>query len=390
MPSSTSSSDPGGARPEDAAPAPEAPAPSPAREADDVVLRRIPDVRWSAAALLAVAVAVVGLGAWEAYWRVGQQVVPSYMNSDGQWAEARRRLDRSEPNATAFIGSSRTQFDIDLDVWEELTGVHGVQLALEGSNPLPILTDIADDEDFRGLLVVGITPPLVLMPGIGSRADALDRYHRESPSQWLGTKLSYLLEPRLAFYNWDFALFTVLERQPWWPDRPGVPFAAPEVRKIENMRRDRQADMWNRVEDDAAFNATVTSTWRAIVENLPPPPPPEEAKKAWEAKLEQIAEDVGKIRARGGEVVFIRPPSSGWFREFEREATPRERIWEPILQAADAVGVHFEDDPALSDVKTPEWSHVSSRDKARWTRALVGILRDRMAARGLHRPEIGS
>ena len=390
MPSSTSSSDPGGARPEDAAPAPEAPAPSPAREAEDVVLRRIPDVRWSAAALLAVAVAVVGLGAWEAYWRVAQQVVPSYMNSDGQWAEARRRLDRSEPNATAFIGSSRTQFDIDLDVWEELTGVHGVQLALEGSNPLPILTDIADDGDFRGLLVVGITPPLVLMPGIGSRADALDRYHRESPSQWLGTKLSYLLEPRLAFYNWDFALFTVLARQPWWPDRPGLAYEAPEVRKIENMRRDRQADMWNRVEDDPAFNATVTSTWRAIVENLPPPPPPEEAKKAWEAKLEQIAEDVGKIRARGGEVVFIRPPSSGWFREFEREATPRDRIWEPILQAADAVGVHFEDDPALSDVKTPEWSHVSSRDKARWTRALVGILRDRMAARGLHRPEIGS
>jgi len=373
-------------RPEDTAPAPEAPA----READDVVLRRIPQLRWSAAALLAAAIAVLGLGAWETYWRVDQQVVPSYMNSDGQWAEARRRLDRSEPNATAFIGSSRTQFDIDLDVWEELTGVHGVQLALEGSNPLPILTDIAADEDFRGLLVVGITPPLVLMPGIGARAEALDRYHDESPAQWMGTKLSYLLEPRLAFYNWDFALFTVLGRQAWWPERPGVPFEAPEVRKIENMRRDRQADMWNRVEDDPEFNATVTSTWRAIVENLPPPPSPEEAKKAFEQKLSQIAEDVGKIRARGGEVVFIRPPSSDWFREFERQATPRERVWEPILQAAEAVGVHFEDYPALSDVKTPEWSHISSRDKARWTRALVPVLRERLAERGIHRPEIGS
>jgi hypothetical protein len=386
MPSSTSSSDPGGVRPDDAAPAPE----TPAREADDVVLRRIPQVRWFAAALLAAGVAVLGIGAWETYWRVAQQVVPSYMNSDGQWAETRRRLDRSEPNATAFIGSSRTQFDIDLDVWEELTGVHGVQLALEGSNPLPILTDIANDDDFRGLLVVGITPPLVLMPGIGARAEALDRYYEESPSQWMGTKLSYLLEPRVAFYNWDFALFTVLARQAWWPERAGVPFEAPEVRKIENMRRDRQADMWDRVEDDPAFNAVVTSTWQAIIENLPAPPPPEEAKKEWEAKLEQIAEDVGTIRARGGEVVFIRPPSSDWFREFERQATPRERVWEPILEAAGAVGVHFEDYPELSDVKTPEWSHISSRDKARWTRALVPILRERMAERGLHRTEIGS
>ena len=356
---------------------------------DPVVLRRVPEVRWPAAAILAVALAAAGIGAWETYWRVDQQVVPAFRNSDGQWAEARRRVDRSEPNATVFIGSSRTQFDIDLDVWEELTGVHGVQLALEGSNPIPILTDLADDEDFRGLLVVGITPPLVLMPGIGSRAEALEHYYKESPSEWVGTKLSYPLETSFAFYNWDYALFTVLERQPWWPDREGLPYTPPEVRRIENMRRDRQADMWNRVEDDPTYNAIVTSTWQDIVENLPPPPTPEEAKKAFEALLEGVARDVGKIRARGGEVVFIRPPSSDWFRDVERQMTPRDRVWEPILAAADAVGVHFEDYPELTDVKTPEWSHISSRDKARWTRALVPILRERMAEAGLSRPELG-
>jgi hypothetical protein len=41
-------------------------------------------------------------------------------------------------------------------------------------------------------------------------------------------------------------------------------------------------------------------------------------------------------------------------------------------------------------VKTPEWSHISSRDKERWTRALVGILKQRMAERGISRPEIGT
>jgi len=353
-----------------------------------VILRRIPEIRWRATAFVAVALAAIGIGAWEMYWRVGQQVVPAYRNSDGQWAEARRRVDRSEPDATVFIGSSRTQFDIDLDVWEELTGVHAVQLALEGSNPLPILTDLADDEDFHGLLIVGITPPLVLMPGIGARAEALEYYYEESPAQRVGTRLSYPLEATLAFYNWDFALFTVLARQPWWPERKDLPYRPPEVRRIENMRRDRQADMWNRVEDDPAYNETVTSTWQAIVENLPPPPPPEEAKQAFESLLEGVARDVGKIRARGGEVVFIRPPSSDWFREVERQMTPRERVWEPIIAAAGAVGVHFEDYPELTDVKTPEWSHISSRDKARWTRSLVEILRQRMAEAGIQRPEM--
>ena len=58
--------------------------------------------------------------------------------------------------------------------------------------------------------------------------------------------------------------------------------------------------------------------------------------------------------------------------------------------AAGAVGVHFEDYPALSDVRTPEWSHIATEDKGRWTRALVGILREVMTKRDLQRAEIGS
>ena len=367
MPSSTSSSD-----------------------SEPIFLRRIPAVKWSRAAIVALVLAAAGVGAWEAYWRVAQQYEASYRNSDGQWAEARRRVDAAEPNATVFIGSSRTQFDIDLDVWEEMTGVHGIQLALEGSNALPVLTHIADDEDFSGLVVVGITPPLVFLPGVGLRADAVQHYFDETPSQWMGNKLSYPLERTFAFYTIDTKLFTVLVRQAWWPDRPGLPWQQTEVRKIENMRRDRQSDLWDRVEDDPEFNAIVTGTWQDILEHLPPPPPPEVAQAAFEALLEQVASDVARIRERGGEVVFIRPPSSDWFREFEQQATPRERVWEPIVGTANAVGVHFEDYPELSDVRTPEWSHISAQDKARWTRALVGILRDRMTERGIHRPEIGS
>jgi hypothetical protein len=339
---------------------------------------------------VAVVLAAAGVGAWEAYWRVAQQYEASFRNSDGQWAEVRRRVDANERNATVFIGSSRTQFDIDLDVWEEETGVHGIQLALEGSNALPVLTDLANDEDFRGLLVVGLTPPLALMPGIGLRADAVQHYYDETPSQRISNRLSYPLEETFAFYTIDTKLFTVLARQTWWTSRPGLPWQQTEVRKIENMRRDRQSDLWDRVENDPEFNAIVTSTWQEILEHLPPPPPEDVARAAFEALLEQVTGDVAAIRDRGGEVVFIRPPSSDWFREFERQATPRDHVWEPIVGTAEAVGVHFEDYPELSDVRTPEWSHISAHDKARWTRALVNILRERMAERGIYRPELGT
>ena len=359
-------------------------------DSEPVLLRAIPELSWPRVALVAWVLAALGLGGWEAYWRVAQQYEASYRNSDGQWAEVRRRIDAREPNATVFIGSSRTLFDIDLDVWKEETGVHGIQLALEGSNPLPVLADVANDDDFSGLLVVGITPPLLFLPGIGHRAGVIEYYYDETPSQRISTQLSYPLETTFAYYNMDTKLFTVLARQTWWPERPNLPFQQPEVRKLEHMRRDRQADLWERVETDPEFHAIVTGTWRAILENLPPPPPEDVARAQFEALLAQVAGDVAKIRARGGEVVFIRPPSRDAFREAERKITPRERVWEPIVGAAGAVGVHFEDYPALSDVRTPEWSHISAKDKARWTRALIGILRTVMSERGVHRSEVGS
>ncbi len=287
-------------------------------EADPVVLRDVPALRWPRVALVALLLAAAGVAGWEAYWRIAQGYEASYRNSDGQWAEARRRVDAREPNQTILIGSSRTQFDVDLDVWKEKTGVHPVQLALEGSNPLPILTDLANDEDVTGLVVVGVTPPLLFIPGVGLRAGALERYHDETPSQRLGNLLSYPLETTFAFYSWDTKLFTVLKRQAWWPERPGLPWQQREVRKIEHMRRDRQAELWSRVETDPEFLAIVTGTWRDILENLPPPPPEDVARANFEALLDRVKDDVTRIRQRGGEVVFIRPPSSDWFREFEQ------------------------------------------------------------------------
>lgn len=356
-------------------------------DADAVTLRRVPPVAWPRIALVALVLFLAGVAAWEAYWR-SQQFVPSYGNFDGQWAEARRKVDRDEPEATVLIGSSRILFDIDLDVWREETGVEPVQLALEGSNPLPILTHLAEDEDFDGLLVVGITPPLIRMPGIGARESVLKRYETETPSQWIGQQLSYPLERSLAFYNFDTALFTVLARQDWWPERRGFEEPPPKVRKLENMRRNRQADLWTRVETDTAYNQIVTSTWRALMESAPPPPPEDVARERFEELLEQISADVESIRERGGEVVFVRLPSSDYFRELEARVTPREDVWEKVLAAADAVGVHFEDYPELADIPTPEWSHISARDKDRLTRALVRILRGRLAERGITRPEL--
>ncbi|HEX5305977.1 MAG TPA: hypothetical protein VFW82_07825, partial [Dyella sp.] len=127
----------------------------------------------------------------------------------------RHRIHRGEGNATVLIGSSRTLFDVQLPVWQQLAGERPIQLALEGTSALPVLQDLADDPDFTGRLLVGVTPSL-FFTGFAYRGDAIAAAHKETPSQRVGTWLSmHLVEPYLAFDDPDFALATVIKRQPW-------------------------------------------------------------------------------------------------------------------------------------------------------------------------------
>jgi hypothetical protein len=204
----------------------------------------------------------------------------------------------------------------------------------------------------------------------------------------MGQQLSVPLERRFAFYDFDTRLFTVLHRQDWWQAREGRDFEPRDVRRLSDMDENREADLWVKIDDDPEYARIVQEIWQEFIQAAPPPPPKEEAKAMFEQLIETLQRDVAAIRARGGEVVFIRLPSCCWFRDFEAEALPREHIWEPIVKSVDAVGVHFEDYPELSDVRVPEWSHVSSRDKSRLTRALVHILREELAAMEINRPEL--
>lgn len=355
---------------------------------EDAPHRAVPGVPWRRVLALAAVLFLLGIAGWEAYWR-SEWFRPSYRNSDGLWALTRNRLDAHGPGGVAIVGSSRVLFDIHLEAWREETGILPVQLALEGTGPRPFLSHLADETDFDGVVVVGVTPVLFFTEFGSFRVGALDAWRDETWAEWASQQLSMrLVEPYLAFYNFDTALFTVLWRQPFWPQRSGVDPAEPEVRKLSNLRITRQADMWDRVELDPDFRQIARDTWIAMIEApRPPPPPPEEAKKALDAVLDEVVDDVRAIRRRGGDVVFVRPPSTGPFLEVERKMLPREGTWDELLRRADAVGIHFEDHADLQDVELPEWSHIRAGDTDRFTRALIAHVREAYAARGVSRPE---
>jgi hypothetical protein len=341
--------------------------------AQPVPERDIPERPWGGIWLGALALALLLIGGWEAHWR-SFGVTPSYKNSNAEWAQQRRRIDHGEGNALVLIGSSRTLFDVQLPVWQKLNGERPIQLALEGTSSLPVLQDLAADPKFTGRVLVGVTSSL-FFTGFAYRDDAIREAPREGPSKRIGNWLSmHLIEPYVAFDDPDFALETVIARQPW-PVRAGT-HPHTSVRKLSNSDADRNTHMWSKLVTDANYRALARSIWtQSWTGPLPPTiDTPAKLRAVEQAQIDQAVAAVKTLRARGVQVVFLRAPVIGPYFAFEEHIAPRASTWDQLLARTGASGINFLDYKQLQGYEQPEWSHLSEPAARQFTAALVPLV----------------
>src|SRR5687768_14000617 len=98
--------------------------------------------------------------------------------------------------------------------------------------------------------------------------------------------------------------------------------------------------------------------------------------EALEAVFKEVKDAVDKIRARGGTVVFIRPPSNGGYLETENVVYPRKEYWDALLAYVDVPGIHYRDYPQTANYVCPEWSHLAPKDAVTYTTQLIKILQE--------------
>jgi hypothetical protein len=339
--------------------------------AQPVPVRPVPEQPWGLLLAGAALIFVLLLTGWEAYWR-SYGVTPSIANDNGLWAIQRRRIDAGEGDATVIVASSRPLFDIQLPIWERLDGRRPIQLAFEGTSPLTFVEELAADARFTGRLIIGVDPQIFFRGPGGLHAGALAYTRKESPSQRIGQWLSmHLIEPHLAFDDPDFALQTVLARQPW-PHRPGQVWL-PQVRRLSEHEADRNSHMWSKVADDPQYRELARSIWHA---RFAPAldPPPETLRKTVQEQIDRTAKALAQLRARGVKVLFLRSPSDGEYLTYENRLYPRAQTWDLLLKASGAPGLHFQDYPELQGYYLPEWSHMTRAEAERYTAALYGII----------------
>ena len=342
--------------------------------------RVIPDLPWRGIAVAVVVGVFIAVAAWEVHCRsVGYE--PTLNDTEDLWAQTRRRV---EPESIVIIGDSRAWFDSDLDELERGLGKRPVQLALRGSTGYPVLADLADDPKFHGTVICSIVPRLYFAPAgppVENAEKAVRRYHGATWAQRVSHRISMPIEESFAFLKQDDLTLENLLKDLSIPNRPNaqVPPRLPPY--FCSVDRERRARMVEQCAQPGRLQDKVKSRWSRLF--TPPPPPKFVPKEAFEARIgEAIAvryrntvAAVEKLRARGGKVVFVRFPLSGKLKEYEDQATPRDKTWEPLLQATKAPGIYFEDFPELASFDCPEWSHLSAGDSVEFTKRLVPHLR---------------
>jgi hypothetical protein len=283
-------------------------------------------------------------------------------DSPQSWAEQRRLADAAP---AVIVGDSRILFDTDLDRFQQLTGVRPIQTSIVGSNARALLESYANDPNFHGLLIVGLADLSYFRPqGVGIGGPYLKNFEKnDKPSQLTGLWLDRWLQRHLAFMDADYRLSRWLPRFDHGI-RSGADSPYEDVWKLSEVFDRRQYFMWDKIETDPYLRTHARHAWNLF---KGPPLPQFIARNV----VARSAEAVRRIRARGGEVIFVRPPSAPELRAIEEGRLPRAKGWDLLLAGTHAQGIHADDLPQAQQLVIPEWSHLSRKCATVFTDAYV-------------------
>jgi hypothetical protein len=346
VPSSTSSSS------ERAAPARVIP--------DGTAFARIGTVRLGRAWLLAAGLVLLVLGSSEGLWRA-RGFAPALRDGPRLWAFERARASRLGRRALVLVGASRMQVDMDLRALAAGTGMEPVQLAIDGTSGVPVLADLAADESFRGTVVFS------LMPGLAAEDDTRAReyvafYHEQG------------LSDRLEFPLWETVQRSLVSRSPALSHNVLIRAAfgrGMPTPGTGGIRPDR-----SRPFDYTVFDAEPRR--RRVERALALRPAPSCSPEEFLADCARHDAMARRIRARGGEVVFVRMPISGGLWTLDARRYPRADYWDRFAATADSPTIHFADYPSLSRFECPDFSHLDASDAPAFTRAFARILMEKL------------
>jgi len=326
------------------------------------------------AGLWALVLVIGFIVCWELYWKQ-QGFGITYNDDKNLWAYTRGFAVQPTEQSTVFIGSSRIKFDLDIPTWEKNTGTKAVQLAIGGSSPIPVLENLASDEHFKGRIIIDVTEGLFFsMPGSGQEKwaqESIEQFKKQTPSQKASFAINRSLESKFVFLEESMFGLTQLLADREIKNRAGV-FSFPIFpKKFETNDIGRQSRIPEVFMRDTSMQRTVKNIWitfRMTDTTF------KMGKDTLQIILARVKKAADKIKSRGGQLIFVRTPSSGDVWKAEEYVFKRNEYWDRLLSYTNIPGIHFMDFPSINNFICPEWSHLSQTDAISFTKNFITIL----------------
>ena len=326
------------------------------------------------AGMLALLLVLITIGAWELYLRSKNYPV-SFNDDESLWSTKRKEIYKPINDATIFIGSSRIKFDLDIPTWEKLTGEKAIQLSMVGTSPLPFLDDLANDKKFKGKLIIDVTEGSFF----GRNKKRLEKtssefvefYKKWTPAQRFSSYVNYELESGFIFLEKNkFSLNALFDDLPVIK-RKGVVVRSVFPKGFSMNTSQRQSFMDEEFLKDTLQQKRQQKNWAEgvnldTIHGI--------SGDTLLTVFKRAKNDIDKIKARGGQVLFVRTPSNGPYEEAEKIVYPRAKYWDVLLAYTNTPGIYFKDFPETAHFVCPEWSHLTPKDAVIYTKALINIL----------------
>jgi hypothetical protein len=278
------------------------------------------------------------------------------------WAFWRHQASGTQ-KSIVMIGTSRLEAGVSVQVFkEQCPDYRIIQLSVAGDkSPIGTLEDLAADTGFRGIVLCDFETPFLIR---ARWCDQADYYAAElTPAHLSESCVGAVVQSVLTNCQRDLSLknqWSRLVRGEWRPKRQ---FCRQTIERELRYNFSNGGDL-------EQMRQSIFGEMRAKYESTPLPAPKDLCEN-----LPLIDSMVAEIRARGGDVVFLRMPSSGARFSLEEEFHSKAQYWERFAAATKARCLHFRDVPTLRDFKCPDESHLDWSMARPFTIALVAELR---------------
>ena len=325
---------------------------------------------------LALGLAFAFLTIWEIYWRTQSDYYYAGLDDDRYlWAEKRALVETATPEDVVIIGSSRTAFNFNTNLWTDIQGRRPINLSTDGKPPGPFLEDLVENTSFNGTIIMGVTTLLFFNakehPFWQDANQWVVHYHKQTYAQQLGHQLSKPLQRNLVMLTateLDFAndldLKSLIKTIPL-KNRIEDNFVLP---KFGYGDEHRNLFMYPKMKTDPAFAQKVQAAWMSFLPSLPPY---EVIAEEMPGIIDHYAYLINKFTARGGKIIMVRHKCDPQWDEHSKRMKPREMTWDKLVAATNVPAYYSDDHPFMQPYTTPDWSHMAADDAEKYTAAMV-------------------